>query len=516
MASLAPTAQTATYDLLIRNGRIVDGTGAPWFAGDLAVRGDRIVALGTVPPGVARSTLDARGSIVSPGFIDLHTHARRGIFDVPTADNYVRQGVTTIFEGPDGGSPLPIGEFLDRIEQRRIAPNFGTFVGHGSVRGRVIGEADRAPTADELDAMRQLVRQAMSEGAYGLSTGLFYVPGAFARLDEVAALASEVAPFGGIHISHMRDEASRVVESVRETIAVGEQGGVPTQVTHHKIIGAANRGRSADTLRLVDEARARGVDATIDQYPYTASSTSIQAALIPSWAQEGGRAAILARLGDATARARIRAESARLVREERGGGDPRNIVIARCEWDPSLDGKSFTDVLRARGTEPTPEHAADLALWIVGRGGCQGIFHAIDESDLQAILRHPATMIASDGEVVVFGKAHPHPRSYGTFARVLGVYVREKGVLRVEEAVRRMTSLPAWRVGLHDRGLLRPGMKADIAVWDAAAIIDRATFERPHQYATGVSQVIVNGEVVFDGTAMTSARPGRVLRKRQR
>jgi dihydroorotase/N-acyl-D-amino-acid deacylase len=515
MCAPAPAAQSARYDLLIRHARLVDGTGAPWYAGDLAVSADRIVAVGHVPPGVAQVTLDAAGQVVSPGFIDLHTHARRGIFEVPTAENYLRQGVTTIFEGPDGSSPLPIGEFLDRVAATPITPNFGTFVGHGTVRARVLGEADRAPGPDELEAMRGLVREAMRQGAFGISTGLFYVPGAFARPDEVIALAREVAPFGGLHISHMRDEASRVVDSVRETIAIGEGGGVPTQVTHHKIIGAANRGRSAETLRLVDEARERGVDATIDQYPYTASSTSIQAALIPPWAQEGGRAALLARLRDTATRARVRAEAARLVREERGGGDPRNIVIARCEWDPALDGKSFADVLRERDQAPTPEHAADLAMSIVERGGCQGIFHAIDEGDLVAILRHPATMIASDGEVVVFGRAHPHPRSYGTFARVLAVYVREQAVLRLEDAVRRMTSMPAWRVGLHDRGLLRPGMKADLAVWDPAAIADRATFDRPHQYATGVSLVVVNGQVVFDGKAMTDARPGQVLRKRR-
>jgi len=513
VSTRTPAAQQGAYDLLIRGARLIDGTGAPWHVGDLAVSGDRIVAVGRVPPGPARVTFDAAGRVVSPGFIDLHTHARRGIFEVPTADNYVRQGVTTIFEGPDGSSPLPVGEFLDRVDQARITPNFGTFVGHGTVRARVLGEADRAPAPAELDAMRALVREAMQQGAFGLSTGLFYVPGAFARLDEVTALAREVAPFGGLHISHLRDEASRVVDSVRETITIGEGGGVPTQITHHKIIGTANRGRSADTLRLVDEARASGVDATIDQYPYTASSTSIQAALVPSWAQEGGRSALLARLAAPDTRARVRAETARLVREERGGGDPSNVVIARCEWDPSLDGKSFADVLRERGQAPTPEHAADLALWIVERGGCQGIFHAIDEADLVAILRHPTTMIASDGEVVVFGRAHPHPRSYGTFVRVLGVYVRERGVLRLEDAVRRMTSMPAWRVGLSDRGLLRPGMKADLAVWDPEAIIDRATFDRPHQYADGVSLVVVNGEVVFDGTRMTTARPGRMLRK---
>lgn len=264
-------------------------------------------------------------------------------------------------------------------------------------------------------------------------------------------------------------------------------------------------------MRLVDEARSRGVDVTVDQYPYTASSTSVQAALFPSWAQEGGRTGLVARLQDPATRARILAESAAIIRDERGGGDPANIVLANCPWDPSLAGKSFAELLRARGLEATVERAADIAAWVVEQGGCQGIFHAISEDDLVRILRHPATMIASDGEVPIRGRAHPHPRSYGTFARILGVYVREKRVLDLEDAVRKMTSMPAQRVGLQDRGLIRVGMKADLAVWDPTTVADRATFERPHQYAEGFSLVVVNGEVVFDGQVMTTARPGKVL-----
>ena len=500
-----------TFDLLIRNARIIDGTGAPWFRADVAVRGDTIVAVGRELAGEARQIVDARGQVVSPGFIDLHTHARRGLFEVPTADNYVRQGVTTLFEGPDGSSPLPLAPFLAKIAATRTSVNVGVFVGQGSVRSAVIGDVDRVATADEIEKMRGLVRQAMHDGAFGLSTGLFYVPGAFTPTAEVAELAKEAGRLGGIHVSHMRDEASKVVESVAETIAIGEQGGLPTQVTHHKIIGKAYWGKSVETLRLVDQARARGVDATVDQYPYTASSTSIQAALFPSWAQDGGRQGLVTRLKDPTTRAKIRGESAALIRDERGGGDPRNIVLANCPWDASLAGKSFADLLRTRGVEPTAEHAADLAMWVVEQGGCQGIFHAISEDDLVRILRHAATMIASDGEVPIFGKAHPHPRSYGTFARVLGVYVREKQVIVLEEAVRKMTSMPAQRVGLQDRGLIRVGMKADLAVWDPATVADRATFEQPHQYAEGFSLVVVNGQVVFDGKAMTPARPGRVL-----
>jgi dihydroorotase/N-acyl-D-amino-acid deacylase len=309
----------------------------------------------------------------------------------------------------------------------------------------------------------------------------------------------------------MRDEASHVVESVKETIRVGEEGGLPTQVTHHKVVGPGYWGASVETLKLVEEARARGVDATIDQYPYTASSTSIASALLPKWALEGKNADIQARLRDPATHARIRTESAKIIKLERGGGDPKNVVIAHCAWDPSLDGKNLADITRMRGMEPTLENAAEAAMWIVEKGGCQGIFHAINEEDLVRILRYPGTMIATDGEIPTFGRGNPHPRSYGTFARVLGVYVREQHVLTLEDAVRKMTSYPAQRLGLVDRGVVRPGMKADVVVFDPATVRDRATFENPHQYAEGFSTVIVNGTVVFEKGAMTAARPGAVL-----
>ena len=506
-----PRAQAPSYDLVIRNGRIVDGTGSPWYRGDVAVRGDTIVRIAPRIDTPAAQTIDAAGKVVAPGFIDLHTHARRGIVQVPTAENYVRQGVTTIMEGPDGSSPLPIKPFLDQVAALKVSPNVGLFVGQGTIRDQVIGPLNRKATEAEIEAMRGLVKQGMEDGAFGLSSGLFYVPGAFTPTAEVIELAKVAGRMGGIYISHMRDEASAVLDSVRETIEIGEMGGLPTQVTHHKIIGKSNWGKSVDTLKLIDDARARGVDATIDQYPYTASSTSIHAALMPGYALEGGRDAVLKRLGTPGMRKEIQKEASRLILEERGGGDPNNVQLARCDWDHSLDGKRLGDVTRGRGLQPTVENAADTALWIVEKGGCQAIFHAIDEDDLQRILRHPATMVGSDGEVPIFGESNPHPRSYGTFARVLGRYVRELKTITLEEAVRKMSALPAQRIGLADRGVLREGMKADIAIFDPATVRDLATFERPHQYAEGVSQVIVNGQVAFDSGKMTEARPGRIL-----
>jgi dihydroorotase/N-acyl-D-amino-acid deacylase len=499
------------YDVILRNGRVVDGTGAPWFRADVAVSSDSIVAVGAGLPGTGRREIDVRGRVVAPGFIDIHTHARRGIFEVPTADNYLLQGVTTLFDGQDGFSPLPLGEFLERVAALPPAVNFGSFVGHGSVREAVMDRESRPPGPHELDAMIELVGEAMAEGAFGLSTGLFYVPGAFAETGEVVSLGRVAGFMGGIHISHMRDEAAGVLESVAETIAIGERGGLPTQITHHKIIGRAGWGKSSDTLRLVREARARGVDVTIDQYPYTASSTSFSAALFPAWAQEGGDEALTERLSDAETRARVREAVIKKIRDERGGGDASRLQIASFEGDPSLDGRTLADVLTARGREATVEEAADLVLEIVARGGATGIFHAMSEEDVERILLSPFTMVASDGAIPVFGRGRPHPRSYGTFPRVLGHYVRERGLLTLEEAVRKMTSLPAARLGLVDRGLLRPGMKADLVVFDPATIRDRATFEDPHVYAEGVLFVLVNGLAVVDEGRPSGLRPGQVL-----
>ncbi|HVG24480.1 MAG TPA: D-aminoacylase [Thermoanaerobaculia bacterium] len=510
---LAVTLLAAPYDVMIRNGRIVDGSGNAWFRGDVAIAGDTIVAIAPRIEGEAKRIVDANGSVVAPGFIDLHTHARRGIFDVPTADNYILQGVTTIFEGPDGSSPLPIGEFLASVEKKGVAPNFATFVGHGSVREKVMGSVDRAATPAELEQMRSLVRDAMKEGAFGLSTGLFYVPGNFASTEEVIALAKVAGEYGGHHTSHMRDEAAKVTDSVRETIRIGEEGHLPTQVTHHKVAGVRNWGRSVDTLKLIDEARARGVDVTSDQYPYTASKTSLTA-LFPRWALEGGREKMLERLNDPPTRARIRDAVIENIKFDRGGGDPKNVQIASAPHEPSLAGKTLADILRARGVAPSIGSGADLAMELIAKSNVGAIFHTMNEEDVVRILRHPATMIASDGEVPIFGQDAPHPRSYGTFARVLGVYVREKKVLSLEDAVRKMSSFPAARAGLHDRGLLRPGMKADVVVFDPNRIIDKATFTQPHAYAEGVSHVLVNGVFVVDNAKVTKATPGKVLRMR--
>ena len=499
------------FDILIQHARIVDGSGNPWYRGDIGIRGDTIAAIGHLDGAPAKVTIDAGGLTVTPGFIDIHTHARRGIFDDTAAQNYIRQGVTTLIEGPDGSSPLPLAPFFEKLEGTHIAPNFAMFVGQGSIRQAVVGLENRKATPEEIAKMREITRQAMQDGALGLSSGLFYVPGNFTPTEEVIELAKVAASFGGMYISHMRDEAAGVLDSVRETIRIGEEGGLPTQVTHHKIIGATNWGKSVDTLKLIEDARARGVDATIDAYPYTASSTGT-AALFPQWSLAGGQKAMLERLAAPEQRARITAEIIRRIQVDRGGGDPKNIVMANCSFDPSLAGKSLADITAARGRVVTMETAAETAIEIQQKGGCSAVYHAINEEDVERILKSPYTMIGSDGEIPQFGKGAPHPRSYGTFARVLARYVRERKVLTLEDAVRKMSGYPADRLHLLDRGLLRPGMKADVVILDPATVQDKADFANPHQYAVGVREVIVNGELVISNSQLTKARPGRVIR----
>ena len=528
------STQAPAFDLVIRNGHVVDGTGSPWFAADVGIKGDTIAAVGPRLDATGARVIDAAGLIVSPGFVDVHTHSDGGatavpydtieplvrddkqdIIGNPAAENDVRQGVTTVMGGPDGFGTPQVAAWLAKVTTARPAINIGAFVGHGMVRKLVVGMDNRPATPQELGRMRELVASGMREGAFGLSTGLFYVPANYASTDEVVELAKVAAQFGGVHQSHMREESVRVLDSVAETIAIGERGGLPTQVTHHKIIGKAMWGRSTDTLKLIDEARARGVDATLDVYPYTASNTTIQSGLLPQWAQDGGRDAMLARFKDETSRQRILNDISSAIRNERGGGDPANIVLASCGFDASLAGKSLADVLRERKRPVAIDAAADLVMEIVQRGSCVGIYHAISEEDITRIMKHPATMIASDASpgMPIFGKDAPHPRAYGTFARVLGVYVRERHVLTLEEAVRKMSAFPAQRMGIEDRGLIRPGLKADIAVFDAATVIDKATFEKPHQYAEGMKAVVVNGRVTLENGQLTGERARRALRK---
>ena len=511
LALLLPSfGNSQDYDLIIRGGKVVDGSGNPWYHADIAIKNDRIAEIGQLSNHEAKRVIDAHGLVVAPGFIDPHTHALRGIFEVPNAESALLQGVTTLTEGNDGSSPYPIDRHYADIDNLRISPNWAVFVGQGTIRQRVIGFGLRKATPDEMERMKQMVRDAMEQGALGISTGLFYVPGSFTSTEEVIELSKVAAEYNGIYISHIREEAAQLIDSVQETIRIGEEADIPVQITHHKVIGVENWGASIESLRLVDEARKRGVDVTIDQYPYTASQTSINA-LIPQWAQAGGREEMLSRINSAETYSTIKNEVVAKILYDRGGGDPKNVFISRNSWDPDMAGKNLAELAVDAGLEPTPENAADVVFDIIRGGGATAVYHAIGPEDVDRIMQHPATAIGSDGPVGVFGEGAPHPRQYGTFARVLGLYVRERKILSLEEAIRKMSSQSARRLGIHDRGLITKGYFADIAIFDPDEIIDKATFENPHQYAIGTKFVLVNGTVVVENGQHTGARPGRIL-----
>ncbi len=510
-AALTAAGCGERYDIVLAGGAVHDGRGGAPTVTDLGIREGRVAALGDLSGARAAARVDVSGLSLTPGFVDIHSHAVRGVFRHPLAENYLHQGVTTAIGGPDGSSPLPIGEWLTEFETEGAAINMGLLVGHGTVRREVLGLEDRAPEDAELEAMRALVEQAMREGAFGLSTGLKYPPGTFARTEEVIELAKAAARYGGVHISHLREEGLSLLDSVRETIRIGEEGGLPTQITHHKVVGAPMWGQSVESLRLVDEAVARGVDVTIDQYPYTASSTGLTI-LFPAWSLAGGPEALLERLADPEQRERIREAVRENLEVDRGGGSPDNVVIASCEWDRSLEGKSMGDILRERGLPVTTDEGAALALELQEKGGFGGVFHAMHEDDVRRIMAHPRTMIASDGGIVAPGEGVPHPRNYGTFARVLSLYVREAGLLSFAEAVRKMTSLPAGRLGLTGRGVIEEGAVADIAVLDPASVEEHAAFGDPHHYASGVRHVLVSGEFVLRDGEVTGVRSGKALR----
>ncbi len=507
------------YTLILTGGTLYDGLGNDPVVTDIGIVGENIVAFGDLSTFEAPVKLDVTGLAVVPGFIDVHSHAagsnyaQSGLRRHPAAENYIRQGVTSVIVGQDGSSAYPIDEYLSAIEQSPRAINVGTTVGHGTLRAIVMGNRDRKPTTDELNKMKSMVAASMAAGALGLSSGLEYTPGAYSETEELIELAKSAAPYGGIYTSHMRDEGGKLLESVAETIQIGEEGGLAPHITHHKVIGKGRWGNSEQSLQLVDEARERGVDVMSDVYPYTASSTSINI-LFPAWSKEGNRNARLSRLRDPEQRIFIRNDIVEHLKTERGS-DPSTIVVANCSWNKNHNGKSLSDILTEREKEVTLVNAAELAMELEEKGGCMGVFHSMSEEDVQRIMKHPTTMIASDGGVPTMNSGSPHPRNYGTFARVLARYVRDLQVLTLEDAIHKMSGLSAARLGLTDRGVLREGAVADIVVFDPATIQDHATFEAPHQYATGVVNVFVSGQAVVLDSMMTGNRPGKVLRNGQ-
>lgn len=504
--ALAPVQQRP-FDILIVNGRLLDGTGNPWRAADIAISGERIVAVGNLRGAAATRTVDAGGRIVAPGFIDVHSHAAEALTrdTLREARPLVAQGITTIIGNPDGGGPVDLAAQRKALEAAGTGVNVGLLIGHGSVRSEVIGAADRAPAEAELATMQALVSRAVADGALGLSSGLFYAPGSFAKLDEVTALARTA---GGVYTSHIRDEGDYsigVIAAVQEVIDVAEKAGVRGIVTHIKALGPDNWGLGAAAATRIDLARARGVDVLADQYAYEASSTSLAAAIVPRWAQAGGNAGFRTRIGDAATRARILDEMRENIRR-RGGA--RAIVIASHGADRALEGQPLDQIAEARGK---PAHIT--ALDIVEAGGASIVSFNMSEEDIVALMRKPWMMTSSDGGLTLAGQGRPHPRNNGAFTRKLTRYVRERGVISLEDAIRSMTSLSASTFGLTGRGMIQPGAFADIVIFDAAALRERATYDDPHRMSEGMWLVLVNGEAVIQDGAFTGKRPGKVLRK---
>jgi N-acyl-D-aspartate/D-glutamate deacylase len=497
------------FDILILNGTIYDGTGTDPIQADLGIIADQIVAIGDLSLYSTAKSIDAKGMVISPGFIDMHTHLEP-LMDMPLAESLVRQGVTLALGGPDGGSPWPFGDYLDSLSNMALGLNVAFLIGHNTIRKEVMGLEDREPTSDELELMKRYVKQAMKEGAYGISTGLKYLPGTFAKVDEVIELSKVIAKEKGIYTSHLREEGLGLLEAVNEAISISQKANIPVVLTHHKAIGVKMWGASTKTLFMVDSARGLGLDIMMDQYPYAASHTGISV-LIPSWAMEGGD--FSKRIENPVLKDSIKKGIIYNILNDRGGEDLKRIQFSRVEWDNSLEGKTLEDWVIREGMNPTIENGAELVIQAQLNGGTGTIYHAMDEKDVERIMKHPMTMIGSDGRLSRPGDGQPHPRAYGTFPRVLGYYVREKKILSLSEAIYKMTGLSSKRLGLTDRGIIKIGNKADLTIFDSETILDKSTFTDPHQYPEGIEYVIINGKLAVDRGKYLAVPAGKVIRK---
>ena len=534
-------------DVLIRGGKVIDGTGAPWFRADVAIQDGKIAAVerrpitdqNGQPEGAAAATvLDATGCFVTPGFVDPHTHSDLPLLVNPPAESQVRQGVTTVVIGNCGSAPAPVGplngaflnrrigeraagqglrrdwrtfgEYFDRLRRQGVAVNVAPLAGHATLRGEVMGMEHRPPTADELAAMCRLLDEALDDGVFGLSTGLIYPPSSYADTDELVALAEVAARRGGLYFSHIRGEGDTLLDAVDEAIEIGRRAELPVQIAHHKAARPPNWGKTVQTLEMMQAARAGGVDVAYDSYPYIASSSGL-GSLLPDWAHEGGAPALLARLRSPVERARVVAG----IGERAAGIEGWHTIIV--SWVPTAphknwEGQTIEQIGNALGLsgEETVAHVLDTL-----GGAAHMVYFQLNEADVRRVLAHPLGMIGSDGSVAApygpLSEGKPHPRSYGTHPRVLGRYVRDLGLLTWEEAVRKMTSAPAQRLGLAAKGIVRPGLDADLVVFDPATVSDRATFDEPHQYPDGIEHVLVNGELVVSGGNHLGTLPGHVL-----
>ncbi len=535
-----PTSEP--IDLLIRNGRIVDGTGNPWFHGDVAVRGDRIVGVGRILKAAAKREIDAKGLVVAPGFIDMHSHSDFVLFEDGDAQSKIRQGVTTDVLG-EGGSAGPflnqlsprsvtikgesvalrtMGDYFDAIDRAGVSINVASYVGLGQVWECVMGRSHRRPTADEFAEMKKLIAQAMQDGAFGLSSMLMMPPGSLATTDDVVELCRVVREHGGLYSSHIRNEGLGVFDSVKEAIAIGERAGVPVDIIHLKIADQKYWNRMSEVVALIEEARQRGVNVQANVYPYTRGNNDL-ASIVPPWAHEGGPQKLIERLKDPMERAKIKRDADREI----DGWYNHYIAVGR-DWSRMLvsannryRGLTMDRVIaqRSEGRDPKPDPLDVLFdILIEERGSVGTVYAHHTEEDMNLSLKQPWCSVGSDGSAFAttgpLRRGNPHPRNFGTFPRVLGVYVRELKLLTLEEAVRKMTSLNAAKLGLKDRGRLQAGAFADITIFDPERVLDNATYTEPFQDNVGIEYVIVNGQVVLDHDRHTGARPGRALRRR--
>ena len=513
----------APLDLKIVNGRVLDGTGAPWFHGDVGVRGNTIVAVGDLRETAAASTIDAKGTVVAPGFIDLLSWSQYTAIDDPSLEAHVRQGITTAVAG-EGFSPGPrrpdqlkgderwtrLGDFLDQLDRQGAAINFALLVGASNPREMVIGDVNRQPTADEMRQMEAIVDQAMRDGAIGLSTSLIYVPAMYSTTEELVSLAKVAAKYDGMYFSHIRDESDRIDGALDEAFRIGREAGIPVNIWHLKIGGRPNWGKMPKIIERIEAARASGLDVAANVYPYAASGTGLST-LAPDWAMDGGYDDFRRRLQNAEDRAKI-AEALRAQFARRG---ERGIYVSQVfNRDQAQYEKKFIEQIATEMNVPVEE--ALMNLFAANEISPRVIFFGMHEDDVRYALKTPFVSVVTDASAPSAKQradnTSVHPRSYGTFARVLGRYSRDEKLFPLEEAVRKMTSQAASRAHLYDRGVLRPGMKADIVVFDPATIADLSTFEDPHHYSVGVSDVVVNGVPVLRGGEMTGAFPGKSIR----
>jgi len=532
------------FDVIIKNGKVIDGAGNPWFKADVGIDRQKISAIGRLSAEKASEIVDADGLVVSPGFIDMHSHSDLELLVNPKAESKIRQGITTEVIGNCGESAAPLNDlmkeetrkteslieeaelqldwstmkdYLNRLGRQGVAVNVVPLVGHANLRVCTMGFVDRSPTKTELEEMKKRLAQAMEEGAFGISTGLIYPPGCYAKTDELVELSRVVASYGGIYASHIRDEGEKLLESVKEAIEIGEEAGLPVEISHHKARGKANWGKVKESLKMIEDVRGRGIDVTCDVYPYVAAST-VLSAMLPQWAYEGGTEKLVKRLTDAETRDRLSRE----MREE--SPDRASLLganrwdftqIARCKNHPDFEGKTISEIAQMKHIDPF-ELVFDL---LIDDASISVVRFLMCEDDVCTVLRHPVSMIGTDGWAVapygVLSEGKPHPRSYGSFPRVLGKYVREERILTLENAIRKMTSLPAQKLGLRDRGIIREGMRADITIFNPETITDRATYQNPHQYPDGIEYVIVNGKTAVRDRGHTGALAGRVMIPRE-